>query len=104
MKITVIGMCFLAMGCTFLFLSLQYSFGSLAKVGPGFFPTVVSLLLVASSFLFFRKRVIDVVNYKPILVVLASIISFAVSLYWFNIYAAVLVLTIVYFWGVRDVR
>ena len=100
MKTTAIGMCFLVMGCTFLFLSSHYSFGSPAKVGPGFFPTIVSVLLVASSLSFFRKRTVDAFNYRPILIVLASIISFAVSLYFFNIYVAVLALTVVYFLGV----
>lgn len=41
------GLIFIAMGTGFLWLSLDFGFGSMVRIGPGFFPVILSCLLIA---------------------------------------------------------
>jgi len=76
------GVIYIAVGvCAFL-MARHYAFGSAARMGPGYFPTVVASLLVlvggaivARSF-FRAGGLIESFAWRPTLLVLGSIIAF----------------------------
>lgn len=41
------GLIFIALGVGFLWLGLDFGFGSMVRIGPGFFPIILSCLLIA---------------------------------------------------------
>lgn len=106
MKISVVGVCFLLLGSTFLFLSLQYPFGSLSKIGPGFFPSIISGILIVLSVVVWAadKQPAQSIDVRSIVVVFLSIISFISFVYFFNLIAGCLAMAVMYFCGFRNVK
>jgi uncharacterized membrane protein YhaH (DUF805 family) len=77
------GVIYIAVGLCAFVMARNYALGSAARMGPGYFPTVVALLLVlvgaaivARSFLR-DGAVIGRIAWKPMLLVLGSITAFA---------------------------
>ena len=76
------GVIYIAVGLCAFVMARNYTLGSAARMGPGYFPTVVALLLVlvgasivARSFLR-AGAMIDHIAWKPMLLVLGSITAF----------------------------
>jgi hypothetical protein len=82
------GLMFAAIGIIFMVLSKQYSIGTSAKMGPGYFPmvlggllTLFGLIIVAGAF---GKKAASLklspVGWREFLLLLASVAVFAVAL------------------------
>ncbi|NTF16411.1 tripartite tricarboxylate transporter TctB family protein [Agrobacterium tumefaciens] len=77
------GVFYLILGAGALAFGSRYTFGSAANMGPGYLPYIVSILMtVLGCFLIFRSfrhddEPLDPVALKPILLVLAGILLFA---------------------------
>ncbi len=83
------GLMFLLVGLGFAWGATEYSFGSSARPGPGYFPFGLGLLLaVLGCMVLFKALTIESANgdpiggvaWKPLLVIVASIIMFGVCL------------------------
>jgi hypothetical protein len=78
------GVLYIAFGVAAIVLALDYSMGSSSRMGPGYFPRGLGILLIAlGSILVLRSlrsrgEPIRFPTFKPILVVLLSVIVFAI--------------------------
>jgi hypothetical protein len=76
------GILFIAFGCAGLWLGRSYAVGSLSRMGPGFFPIMMSVALVGTGgFLLVRSLVtpgesIERIAFWPQLLILAGIVGF----------------------------
>jgi len=103
MRLSLVGMCFLFIGSTFLFLSLQHDFGSISKIKPGFFPTIISSILCICGIILLKKDNPPFYIDKNVLFwIIMSISCFCIFTYLFNIYVGVLFMGISYFYGFRN--
>ena len=80
--------------------SLNYPVGKLERAGPGFFPLMVSgiLLLLAISMIVrsrFQEKVPVVFNYRNLGIILASLAAFALVSRWINMTAGIVVLVFI---------
>ena len=80
--------------------SLNYPVGRLERAGPGFFPLLVSciLMLLAVSMIVrsrFTEKVPVVFNYRNLGVILASLAAFALVSRWVNMTLGIVVLVFV---------
>jgi Tripartite tricarboxylate transporter TctB family len=82
------GVMFMGFGILFVILSRQYQLGTAAKMGPGYFPTVLGALMATLGLIVsigaFAKRnpVTDLskVGWKELLMVLGAVALFAIAL------------------------
>jgi len=80
------GVLFIAFGGGACFVALDYAMGSAARMGPGYFPRVVGLLLAAlGAWLVVRSfraqgEKIAFPTFKPLVLVLASVLVFGLTL------------------------
>lgn len=100
------GLMFVAAGVLFMVLSTQYSIGTAAKMGPGYFPFVLggvmALLGLIITFGAFTRgdQKVDVVHlepmqFKPIFLILVAVGLFAVLLNSTGVMVALVVLIVV---------
>lgn len=89
------GMIFILVGLVCLFLMAGFDFGSTAHPGPGFFPIVLSVLLMiigaAVSLGGFLRHSdpIDTIALRPLLLITCAVIVFALSIERFGMIPAV---------------
>jgi prepilin signal peptidase PulO-like enzyme (type II secretory pathway) len=82
------GIMFIAFGVIFMLLSKQYQLGSAAKMGPGYFPTVLGGIMVALGLLilipaFTSKRPtvkVDKIQFPAMGWILAGVLVFGLAL------------------------
>ncbi|MFC0278439.1 tripartite tricarboxylate transporter TctB family protein [Falsigemmobacter intermedius] len=80
------GAIFLATGLFGLSVAQNYSFGTTARIGPGFFPAIVSGLLVVVGLLTILKSLrshgepVGRIHWKPLLLITLSVICFGLLL------------------------
>lgn len=83
------GLMFVATGIGFAFGATNYSMGSSARPGPGYFPLILSVLLaILGSIVLFKSLTIETdegdpvgsIAWRPLLVVMASIAVFGAAL------------------------
>jgi hypothetical protein len=82
------GVLFIAFGAAAVVLGRRYAFGSVAEMGPGFFPTVLGSLLALMGVIACARAVrpgkaeagIGAVRARPVVFVLGSVVAFAVAL------------------------
>jgi putative tricarboxylic transport membrane protein len=104
------GLIFIAIGVAFILLAQQYRLGTLHRMGPGMFPTLVGGLLVllgaavALRSLVLTGEPVPRFHLRPLAVSLLAIVLFGVALQWLGLIAAVAVLVVVGAWAARDVR
>ncbi|MFD2649616.1 tripartite tricarboxylate transporter TctB family protein [Devosia albogilva] len=103
MKITqdaVQGSLFLGIGATALIIALGYPMGTPNRMGPGFFPVVISGLLTLVGIAILARGVITsseairVTRWLPLVIVPGAIVLFGLLLDGLGLPLAVLVLTI----------
>lgn len=76
------GVIYIVVGISAVVIARNYALGSAARMGPGYFPTVVaSLLVIVGAIILARSflregEFVDRLAWKPILFVLGSIIAF----------------------------
>lgn len=89
------GLMFAAIGGFGLVLSQQFDFGSTARPGPGFFPSVLSVLLAAIGLLVAAKGLrvpagnLSAFAWRPLAFITLGVISFALSVGPLGLIAAV---------------
>ena len=82
------GVMFFVMGVTFVYLSQQYQVGTAAKMGPGYFPTILGGLLALLGILIavgaFAKSnqaaELSPVGWRELVLILLSVALFALAL------------------------
>ena len=95
------GMMFMGFGEAAIFFARSYAFGTSAKMGPGYFPTVLGGILIALGLitslrgLAFAGPAVNRFNWKPLLFVLGSIVFFAAALQGLGLVIAIFLLIIV---------
>ncbi|WP_082597534.1 tripartite tricarboxylate transporter TctB family protein [Rhizobium sp. Root708] len=78
----VAGCLFVVLGLAFLWGGFQYSFGTVKQMGPGYFPVVLALLLIALGFIVALKgfvatgEPISGLNVRGIVFVLGATLAF----------------------------
>ncbi|HET7678691.1 MAG TPA: tripartite tricarboxylate transporter TctB family protein [Xanthobacteraceae bacterium] len=78
------GVIYIVIGLSALVIARNYALGSAARMGPGYFPTAVALLLTAVGVTivvrsFVREgELVDRFAWKPMLLVLGSIVAFGI--------------------------
>jgi hypothetical protein len=76
------GLMFIAFGLVLLFISRNYKMGSLTRMGPAYFPTVLSsLMAVIGSIMLFRSLVlkgekVPAISFRPIFFIILSLLLF----------------------------
>ena len=76
------GILFIAFGCAGLWLGRNYAIGTLSRMGPGFFPMLMSIALIGTGgFILVRSLVvagepIERIAVLPQLLIVASIVAF----------------------------
>lgn len=82
------GVMFFAFGVLFVVLSRQYQLGTAAKMGPGYFPTVLGGILALLGLIIFGKAFekhnaelkVDKVGWRELLLILGSVALFGLLL------------------------
>lgn len=94
------GVMFFVFGALFVVLSQQYQVGSAAKMGPGYFPTILGGLLALLGLVIFfdafakhnAELKIARVGWRELMLVLAAVALFAVLLPKFGMVISIVVL------------
>jgi hypothetical protein len=82
------GVMFLVIGIAFAFFSQQYTLGTPARMGPGFFPTMLGVLLALLGAAILLRSLagsgpperIAAVRWRPLALILLSVLVFAIAL------------------------
>ena len=104
------GLIFIGFGVGFMSLAPSYDIGSLARPGPGFFPAALAtlsiLIGVATAVRGLRVKAdrIDRFAIGPFVVVILSMVAFAVTIERFGVVPAIIATTLVASYGSRDYR
>ncbi len=94
------GLLFLFFGVIALVMSRNYAMGSVEKMGPGYFPAVLGGclvlvgLIVAGHGLFFGTEAVEPWKFRPLLLILGSVVAFAYLVAPFGLVVATLVLVV----------
>jgi hypothetical protein len=95
------GVLFVAFGCSGAWIGRNYALGTLAKMGPGFFPMMMSIALVAiGGFLLARSLVVvgEPVERSPIwpqALILAAIVAFGLLIERVGLAMAVIAVAVI---------
>ena len=95
------GLMFVVLGAAFMWFARSYDYGSAAKMGPGYFPTMLGgILAVLGAItllrgLAFKGESVGRFNWKPLLLVLGSLVLFGIALQWLGLVIAIFALIIV---------
>lgn len=83
----IVGLIVVGIGLTGFILAMQYEFGSARSLGPGYFPTVLSGILVllglvevAAALFGSTAEEAGVIDWRPLLAVLAAVTGFAFAI------------------------
>lgn len=86
-------------GLCALIIAIEYDFGTARRMGPGYFPVILSAILtilaiseIISSLL---KPEVKLLDWRPMIAILAAVAGFAVSMYLFGMIPAFFVVIII---------
>lgn len=76
----------------------EYRLGAVSRMGPGMFPTALGVLMAIIGFFialpaWFRRGTLPMPDFRPMFLVLASVLAFAVLVEWAGMVPAIFVLT-----------
>ena len=103
-------MIFLAIGITFMVLAQEYRMGTGARMGPGYFPTMLGGLMAAFGLTLVVPALVrdgeafPKLHFRPMLTLLASIVVFALLLQPLGFVLAALVLVVIGGFADPDLR
>jgi hypothetical protein len=93
---------FITVGLLFLIGSTNYNVGQATSMGPGYFPLMLSLILIllgsvniVKSFILLSNDCIGKISFRPLIFVLAANIAFGIVLPWLGLISAIVVLTVI---------
>lgn len=95
------GLMFIAFGLFFLFVSRDYKMGSLTRIGPAYFPTVLSSLMAAiGCIVLFQSLVlkgekVPAMSFRPISIIVLSLLLFGYLLDLLGLALALMLLVVV---------
>lgn len=98
---TILGTFFVVIGVTAFLMARQYSFGTTARMGPGYFPVIISALLaLTGAAILLRGRIgqtaiVESGRLKPLAIVLASIVIFGLLVEGLGLPVSVFVLIVI---------
>jgi hypothetical protein len=104
------GLIFLAIGVAFMLLAREYRMGTAARIGPGYFPTLLGGVLAALGLLitlpslFVAGKQFPRVAWRPLLTILAAIVVFGLLLEPAGLALAVAALVIISGFADRELR
>ena len=104
------GLIFLAIGVAFMLLARDYRMGTAARIGPGYFPTLLGGVLAALGLLitlpslFVAGEQFPRVAWRPLLTILAAIVVFGLLLEPAGLALAVAALVIISGLADRELR
>jgi len=104
------GVVFIALALVFIVLAQQYRFGTMHRMGPALFPTLVGVLLAGlGAIIAARAFVLDGLpvprfHARPLIVSLVAIVLFGLALQYLGLAAAVVVLVLTGAYAGREVR
>jgi hypothetical protein len=99
------GLIFVAFGFAAFFIGRGYSMGTAVRMGPGYFPRVLGVLLVLIGLVVAGRALVldgprvDKIELRPLLLVLLGIVAFALVLQPFGFVAATIVLVAIASFG-----
>lgn len=106
----IAGLLFMAFGAVALVMAQSYAIGTAARMGPGYFPRLLGMLLLGLGalqlVLGLRSRLVAplALRWPPLLILLASVGLFIVLTPWLGLIAACLVLVLVSSAASREFR
>jgi len=93
------GAMFVVIGVAFAAFSQAYTLGTPARMGPGFFPTMLGVLLallgaaiVAASITAVDHKQVETVRWRPLALILLSVLVFAIALPRLGVIASIALL------------
>jgi len=97
------GLMFAAIGILFAGFAQQYDFGAAARMGPGYFPTMLGILLMLLGLLVSWRSTaksqtehrLEPTGWREILLVLGAVIVFGLTLPWLGMVAAIALLILI---------
>lgn len=106
------GLMFIIIGAAFGLAAIDYDMGSASRMGPGYFPVVLSALLVLLGLIIaagaFRRRAVNLavapIVLRPVLIVLGAIALFAFALPALGFVISMILLIVVASWAAHDSR
>lgn len=106
------GVMFTLMGAGFAFFARAYDFGGASRMGPGYFPTLLGLLLLVLGLLVAyssttkdnEETSVDPFGWREIFLILGSVIAFAATLPWLGMVGAVILLIFISAFASHEVR
>jgi hypothetical protein len=104
------GLLFVGIAALFIGLASQYRFGDAHRMGPGYFPIMVGVLLaILGAVVAGRALVLDGpplprFNPRPLLLTLVAVVLFGLTIERLGLAAAIFVLVMVSAFADRDVR
>jgi hypothetical protein len=96
-----LGFIYLLVGGVGLFIARSYSFGSTGRMGPGYFPSVIAVLLIGFGVLSLLRALrrrgerVDGLNVKGIVLITGSIVAFGALLRPLGVVIAIAVTALV---------
>nr|WP_163500754.1 tripartite tricarboxylate transporter TctB family protein [Halomonas socia] len=110
-KTLLSGVLFLAIGTSFWIAAQDYAFGTLRRMGPGFFPSylgailaIIGLLMVVQTLIRKRHEAIPPLFLRPLLFLTAGILAFAALIDRAGLIAACLAAVLLSSQASRDTR
>lgn len=96
------GVMFIALGVLFIVWSREYQFGTAQRMGPGFFPTILGILMAVLGVLVALPSIsqkspvveIDRVGWRGLIIVLAAVLLYALLLLRLGFVVSLIVLIV----------
>ena len=101
---------FMLIGLAGIYFGKDLTFGSSARMGPGYFPTIISFLILALGVIVGLRAIviagpsIEPVQLRPLMFVIASILVFGALIDRFGLAISAVALTLVAAYARRDVN
>lgn len=98
---TLLGLFFTLTGGVALSMAWQYPFGTSGRMGPGYFPVIVSGLLVVTGICVIVRSMATSgesfaqIRWKPLLLVPGAVLAFGLAVEPLGLFAAVLLLLVI---------
>lgn len=101
---------FMLIGLAGIYFGKDLTFGSSARMGPGYFPTIISFLILALGVIVGLRAIviagpsIEPVQLRPLMFILASILVFGALIDRFGLAISTVALTLIAAYARRDVN
>jgi putative tricarboxylic transport membrane protein len=82
---SILGLFFAVIGCIALWIAIQYPFGTAGRMGPGYFPVIVSSLLALTGIgvlvrsIYASGDALAAINWKALVLVPAAVVVFGLA-------------------------